>query len=143
MSTAASFNATIISKLSWMSRQLRKIDDVSALVNWVNTMHSVKALLFPLSSGLYCHGTPNHETSQIASPTSLPSLYSSPTADPLPSAADHVPHKRPQLINYPQTQQQSTSNKLCWSPPFNELPEALQLSPSMNVSIPPSVQISF
>jgi len=150
-SATASFNATIISKLSWMSRQLRRINDVNALMNWVNAMHSVKALLFPLPSEHCCPGTANHKTSETPDLSSLPSHYLAQTVNPLPSASDSVPPQRPQLINYPQTLQRSTSFQL-GCPPSKEFLEplprhtrstSLQLSSLLNVSIPPSLETNF
>ena len=68
MSSTATFNANIITKLSWMSRKLKNIDDLKTLAIWVNTMHSIKMLMFPL------HSTTNSESAikkpECAIPTS-------------------------------------------------------------------------
>jgi len=144
-STTASFNATIICKLSWMSRQLRRFDHMNDLIQWVNTMHSVKALLFPLPS-VCCPGTAKHMNSWISesSSVSLPNLP--PTVNTLPGVSVPVP---PSLANYPQAIQRSTSYQLDWVPlseePLKSSPRTacsttLQISPVLNVSIPPSFQ---
>jgi len=41
-----SFNTAIISKLVWMSRKLRHIDDLKVLISWVDTKYLIKLLLF-------------------------------------------------------------------------------------------------
>ena len=45
MSCVASYNRSILSKLSWMSRQLRRYDDLQSIQFWANSMHLVKNLL--------------------------------------------------------------------------------------------------
>ena len=47
MSSARAFNATIFSKLTWMGRQLRHMDNQS-LKSWVNAIHHGKTLLIPI-----------------------------------------------------------------------------------------------
>ena len=106
-SATVSFNNTIISKLSWMSGQLRKIDDLNALVNWVNTMHSIKALLFPQSSDLCCSGTANHKISHTLNSSPLQTPLKSMTANLVPNAINRAPTQRPQLINWRTTLQRS------------------------------------
>ena len=119
MSATVIFNSTIISKLSWMSRQLRKIDDVNALANWVNMMHSIKALLFPLPSDFCCLGTANHRTPENPnSPVS--SSYRKPTLNPQHTATDPTPSRRIQMISHLSTLQRSTSHLLNWIHPSKE-----------------------
>jgi len=50
------YNKTVLSKLSWMARRMRHIDDFAALSNWVNLMNSIKTLLIPIPET--CHTQP-------------------------------------------------------------------------------------
>ena len=84
MTDTAAFNSAIISKLSWMSRKLRHIDDLQELIPWVNTMHSIKQLLFPQPS-CYSTKTNFHKTSPHS--TSRTSSYSHIKNNP-----EHSPH---------------------------------------------------
>ena len=45
MSCAAAYNRTVLSKLSWMGRQLRRCEDLQSINVWANSMHLVKNLL--------------------------------------------------------------------------------------------------
>jgi hypothetical protein len=136
MNVTASFNSTITSKLVWMSRQLRNIDDLNALVNWVNTMHSIKALLFPLPAAPLCPETTNHKTSGF--PNSHSSLTSFKSQTGIQPSADtgHLPPHRPKLINCKPNLQRSTSFQLSWMPSSSS--SRLQHSILPNLSISPS-----
>lgn len=45
MSCTTSFNRSVLSKLSWMSRQLRRYEELQSIHLWANSMHLVKNLL--------------------------------------------------------------------------------------------------
>ena len=47
MTSARAFNTTIYSKLTWMGRRLRDMNDHQSLMTWVNAIHHVKSLLIP------------------------------------------------------------------------------------------------
>ena len=67
MTDTALFNAAILSKLSWMSRQLRQFDDLNVLIPWVNTMHSIKLLLLPQAQPLYsCTKSSSHKATSCS-----------------------------------------------------------------------------
>ena len=75
MSDALAFNATIYSKLGWMGRQLRHIDDYQSLKAWVNTMHQIKNLLIA-PTHVNTIKSPTHRSNSTQSSTYLPSRSS-------------------------------------------------------------------
>ena len=60
MSGVKSYNLSVLSKLSWMSRQLRSYEDMQSIQLWANSMHLVKNLL--ITSSVENTVFPSHET---------------------------------------------------------------------------------
>ena len=131
MNETATFNSTINSKLAWMSRKLRYIDDLNAIVNWVNTMHSIKALLFPVPASSCCSEVANHKTSRTPISVSSSTTYNSQTVNPLVAEKKHVPKLINRLPTLHRSQHGSTSTSKL-SP--------LQHSSFLNISISPIPQ---
>ena len=111
-----------------MSRRLRYIDDLNALVNWVNTMHSIKALLFPVPASSCCSEISNHKTSRTPISAYSSTTYYSQTVKPLSAEKKHVPKLINRLPTLHRSQHGSTSTSKL-SP--------LQHSSFLNISIPP------
>ena len=78
MSCARSYNRSILSKLSWMSRQLRRYDDLQSIQLWANSMHLVKNLLItPTTPENSVHVPQNSTWNETISAVSSPSLLTS------------------------------------------------------------------
>ena len=102
MSCSASYNRSVLSKLSWMSRQLRQYEDLQSIQLWANSMHLVKNLLImpvtPEKKYLNAsHVSSRNETSSDrSSPSTYPNMpcnYSTCPPGFLPHEASTFHHK--------------------------------------------------